>query len=206
MKTYKLHLIRHGLTQGNEEGIYMGGGTDMPLSPRGIEELQRLKSTNPYPRADVLYSSPMKRALQTAEILYPQARDKTIVEDLRECRFGVYEGRKAEELMKDENFRKWMDPASNFVPEGGESGEAFAHRTAKALLAILEDMAKKGVFEGVCIAHGGVIMTALAQIGIPKPREIGQLLLGNGHGFTVQTDAGMLMRDQLVEIVDSFPH
>ncbi len=31
MKTYKLHLIRHGLTQGNLDGLYVGGGTDMPL-------------------------------------------------------------------------------------------------------------------------------------------------------------------------------
>ncbi len=31
MKTYRLHLIRHGLTQQNLDGIYMGGGLDMPL-------------------------------------------------------------------------------------------------------------------------------------------------------------------------------
>ena len=31
MKSYQLHLIRHGLTQGNLDGLYVGSGTDLPL-------------------------------------------------------------------------------------------------------------------------------------------------------------------------------
>ena len=31
MKTFKLHLIRHGMTAGNLQGLYIGSGTDIPL-------------------------------------------------------------------------------------------------------------------------------------------------------------------------------
>ena len=31
MKTFKLHLIRHGMTAGNLQGLYIGSGTDLPL-------------------------------------------------------------------------------------------------------------------------------------------------------------------------------
>ena len=34
MKTFKLHLIRHGITAGNLQGLYIGSGTDLPLSTR----------------------------------------------------------------------------------------------------------------------------------------------------------------------------
>ena len=36
MKTFKLHLIRHGLTSGNLQGLYIGSGTDIPLCDEEI--------------------------------------------------------------------------------------------------------------------------------------------------------------------------
>ena len=35
MKNYRLYLVRHGVTQGNLDGIYMGSGTDQPLCAQG---------------------------------------------------------------------------------------------------------------------------------------------------------------------------
>ena len=42
MKYYKLHLIRHGLTQGNLDGRYIGSGTDLPLCAEGRAQLEEL--------------------------------------------------------------------------------------------------------------------------------------------------------------------
>ena len=42
MKTFKLHLIRHGLTAGNLDGRYIGGGTDLPLCSEGRAQLAEL--------------------------------------------------------------------------------------------------------------------------------------------------------------------
>ena len=51
MKYYKLHLIRHGLTQGNLDGRYIGSGTDLPLCEEGRAQLEGLPAKWPY--ADV---------------------------------------------------------------------------------------------------------------------------------------------------------
>ncbi|MBQ7958937.1 MAG: histidine phosphatase family protein, partial [Oscillospiraceae bacterium] len=40
MRTYKIHLIRHGLTQGNFQAKYIGQKTDLPLCEEGIEGLK----------------------------------------------------------------------------------------------------------------------------------------------------------------------
>ena len=44
MRTYQLHLIRHGLTEGNLKGLYVGSGTDLPLCPEGAAQLEALRN------------------------------------------------------------------------------------------------------------------------------------------------------------------
>ena len=58
----------------------------------------------------------MRRAVETAEILFPEAGKKMVVQDLREMAFGVYEGRKVRELVKDPDFARWMDPHQRLHP------------------------------------------------------------------------------------------
>ena len=49
MKTFKLHLIRHGITAGNLQGLYIGSGTDLPLCDEGRAQLADLKERFAYP-------------------------------------------------------------------------------------------------------------------------------------------------------------
>lgn len=204
MKTFKLHLVRHGITQTNLDGTYAGGGLDVPLCEEGREQLRQLNRQYQYPAVGVVFSSPMQRALQTAEILFPQAAEKIVVEELRENIFGEFEGRKVEELLGDERFSQWLNPQSGFVPQGGESGQAFAHRTAQGLYLMMEYLSKNDIAEAACITHGGVIMSMLSQKGLPhQPAQ--SWMVKNGCGFTVQTSAAMLMRDGHVELVQTLP-
>ncbi len=62
MKTFKLHLIRHGLTSGNLQGLYIGSGTDIPLCDEGRAQLAELKERFEYPQVDTVFSSPLMRA------------------------------------------------------------------------------------------------------------------------------------------------
>ena len=48
MKTYKIHLIRHGLTDANLDGRYIGSKSDVPLSASGVDELRLLKENTEY--------------------------------------------------------------------------------------------------------------------------------------------------------------
>ena len=50
MKTFKLHLIRHGMTAGNLQGLYIGSGTDLPLCDEGRAQLAELKERFVYPQ------------------------------------------------------------------------------------------------------------------------------------------------------------
>ena len=106
MKTFKLHLIRHGLTAGNLEGRYVGGGTDLPLCDEGRAQLAELQARFDYPVVDTVFSSPMLRAVETANILFPGAAHQFTVHDLREAHFGAFENRPVKELVKDPDFSK----------------------------------------------------------------------------------------------------
>ncbi len=176
----------------------------MPLVEQGVEQLHQMKQMYRYPNVGLVFASPMLRALQTAEILYPDVSEKLILEDLREFKFGEFEGKSAIEVMEDGRMASVLDPASDFSPKGGESGSQFAERTGRALLAMLEHQAKHGITEAACVAHGGVILSMLSQYAMPK-RPYYEWMSDNGAGFSVQASAAMLMRDQMVEAIDILP-
>ena len=69
MRTLKIHLIRHGATDANILGQYIGSKTDMPLSPEGLNELRLLKENMEYPEIEHLYLSPLLRCKQTGAVL-----------------------------------------------------------------------------------------------------------------------------------------
>ena len=120
MKTFKLHLIRHGMTAGNLQGLYIGSGTDIPLCDEGRAQLNELKERFEYPQVDTVFSSPLLRAVETANILFPDAKHTFTVHDLREAGFGKFENKPVKELVHDEDFKKWITPGSGYVPEGAE--------------------------------------------------------------------------------------
>ena len=203
MLYFKLHLIRHGLTQGNLDGRYIGSGTDLPLCEEGRAQLAQLKARFAYPAAEVVFTSPLLRATQTAELLYPGVRTLPL-QDLREMAFGVFENRPITELAADPAFAAWMDPASQTVPEGAESREAFARRTDGMLMKLFEYMLRTHTQEAACVTHGGVIMSMLAQHVLPQ-RKPEDWMTDPGCGYSVRCDAEMWMRDGLAEAFDVVP-
>ena len=110
-----MFLIRHGKTKGNLEHRYIGR-TDESLCEKGKEELLRRRA----PEVQRVYASPMRRCIQTAEILYP-AREFLKVEDFRECDFGRFEGKNYQELSKDPGYQAWIDSGGSLAFPGGES-------------------------------------------------------------------------------------
>ena len=65
MKYYKLHLIRHGLTQGNLDGRYIGSGTDLPLCAEGRAQLEELKAKFQYPDVPLVFCKQRKCCFPT---------------------------------------------------------------------------------------------------------------------------------------------
>lgn len=117
-----VYLFRHGQTLWNAQRRYIGS-TDQSLSPEGRAALAGRAG----PPVDRLWVSPLRRCRETAAMLYP-GMEQQAVEDLRECAFGVFEGRTYEELRDDPAYRRWLDSAGEIPPprrrgEGGEPGE-----------------------------------------------------------------------------------
>ena len=205
MKNYTLHLIRHGLIQGNEDGLFMGSGTDVSLRDEGVDRLVKLKERFEYPKIEKLYVSPLKRCMETARILFPDT-EYSIVTDLREINFGVLEGKSYVELLKeDPEFVKYMDPNENYTPEGGESGQQLGIRALSALNEILQDMMKNGIHEARAVTHGMLMAILLTIVAFPR-KDTMEWMSDNGCGFTVTTTPSMWMRDGAVEVVDIVPH
>ncbi|HRS82900.1 MAG TPA: histidine phosphatase family protein [Smithellaceae bacterium] len=119
----QLTLIRHGETIWNLEKRVQGL-TDIELNETGIDQARKLAlSLQDFP-IDTIYSSPLKRAFQTAEIINRFHRKDIRVEPgLMEMDQGEFEGLTFQELLAREKdfIRKWIaDPESVRMP-GGES-------------------------------------------------------------------------------------
>ena len=179
--TLKLALIRHGKTFGNTQGRYIGT-TDEPLCQEGIDALQEKAAD--YPAAEIVFSSPMKRCVQTAEILYP-ALEPYVLADFRECDFGEFENKNYKELSGNPAYQAWVDSGGTLAFPNGESREQVTERTVRAFLQMLMACREKQVTQAALVAHGGTIMTVMEQFARPK-RDYYDWQVKNGCGFLTE--------------------
>ena len=168
-----LTLIRHGATLSNKEGRYLGK-TDEALSPEGICGLEKSVADRSYSTADVLFSGPMKRCLETAQILYP-GQTPIIIPEWTEMDFGAFEGHNYQELSKDPNYQRWIDSGGTLPFPEGESREEFIHRSVAGyekmvyqMKMIWERSAASGqgdrkIQSVSAVVHGGTIMALLSH-------------------------------------------
>ena len=203
MKNYTLYLIRHGITRANLDGIYAGGGTDIPLCEEGKHDLQSFASQFDYPSVSTVFVSPLQRAQQTADILFPNAKQLEI-HDLRENHFGEFEGRSFADLKNDPHFQLWMNPQEKYQPVGAEPAESFHRRCSKTFMGMFEYMMKSDIRQAACVTHGGVIMSMLAQNALPR-RNPELWMADPGCGYQLETNVTMWMRDNLAEAVRIVP-
>ena len=203
MKTYKIHLLRQGITQANLDGIYAGSATDLPLCDEGREQIIALMRDFEYPSASKVLISPMQSSRQTAELLYPDA-EIIVIDELREIAFGEFDGKNVEELQQNPDFHTWLDPKTEFTPAGGESGKDFATRAATVIQNVCEYALKSKCENIAVITHGGLIMTALALYAMPD-RPPAQWACDPACGYSVTTSAATFMRDGFVEATNIIP-
>ena len=201
MKSYRIHLIRHGMTEANEQGLYIGK-TDLPLSARGLRDLLNKKEEAQYPHAAAFFTSPLSRCRQTLEVLYPGC-EPTVMEGLAECDFGVWDGRRVEELKEDELFGKWLAGELQDIP-GGEATEAFQNRVMAAFEALVEYSMKNGHEDVVVCTHGGVIMMIMAAYALPRA-DMSAWGAEAGCGFTLRVTPALWMREPVAEAIDYVP-
>ena len=202
MKTYKLHFIRHGMTSGNLEGKYIGH-LDIPVCEEGIAQLESMTQDYTYPHADVVLSSPLRRCLETAQIIYPGCKP-AVIDDLIEYDFGDFEGRTADEMKDNKVFVKWISGGADAAPPFGESNNDFGQRITGAVSKIIDGMMKTDIREAAVVTHGGVIMGVLSSMGLPQ-HSMPEWMVPNGCGFTVLVTPTLWTHAHKFEVFDEIP-
>ena len=174
----KVFLIRHGQTLWNKEGRYQGN-KDIGLTEVGVEQARLTAEYLSDVNFSSIYSSPLKRAMNTANIINKINKGKNlniiVREKLKEMNFGKWEGMKFEEIGKifHADYQHWLSDPYNNCPTGGESFRKVKERAIIEIESIVKEN-EKGSNIAV-ITHGGVILSILVywlQIPLPRWRSI----------------------------------
>jgi probable phosphoglycerate mutase len=168
----QLILARHGETLHNVAGIAQGW-QDSDLSERGLAQVRRLGNRIMELGADALFSSPLGRAISTAEAI----REMTglpieILDDLREMNYGEWEGRSFLDVRKEyaDAYHRWISEVDFACPEG-ESHSHVLERMKRAFEVV------KRAKRPVIVSHGTAIRigaTALLNAPLDMARNLAQ--------------------------------
>ncbi len=158
----RLYLVRHAQSEGNR-GDY-GPGRDPPLSDVGREQARRLAGRFARQRVDAVYSSPLRRAQETARGIADAANlEVRTLEELREVDLGEAQ-HNFDTYAEDEALalreRVARKPTWDSFP-GSEGSAAARRRIVGAMDSIVEECSGLRV---AVVAHGAVIQTYVSHV------------------------------------------
>ncbi len=174
--------MRHGQTDGNREGRYLGR-TDVPLNEAGEAEAI---ASGVLPGVKKVYVSPMIRARRTAELCFPNAR-QVVAPDFREMDFGIFEGLNYEEMTGNEEYQKWVDGMCRGKCPGGESMPEFVDRVCAAFEGVVREAMAAGEKQLFIAAHGGTVMALFSRCGRPE-KDYYDWFVKNGGGYVAHLE------------------
>lgn len=178
-------LFRHGLTVENERKAYIGW-TDSPLSEKGKNKLQQ--TCRVHVTSERIFSSPLRRCIETAEILFPQ-HQVVKIDELKEMHFGAWEGKTYNELQYRTAYRNWLTDIFSQPIEAGETYQQFSERIEVGLQKVLEKVNHEELNRVAIITHGGVIRHILHSL-FPNEKSFFEwdIPYGAGYELTWQKD------------------
>ena len=150
-----IYLVRHAETDWNKEKRYQGG-KDIPLSNSGIEQARQLARRLSRVKFDLVYSSPLRRARQTAELLIRGSSPPIILEPaFREINHGLWEGLRVEEIAErfSQEFRLWKEKPHLVKMPQGESLHDLRRRVLPRFLELVDQAQEERI---LIVGHGGV--------------------------------------------------
>lgn len=173
----KLFIVRHGATIWNEQRRYISW-TDLNLSLLGNKQAKKIAKRLFGLPVEVIFTSPLKRCQETAEIIANQFKLEPIISDeLAEVDFGQWEGLTYKEIKEQfgDLIDRWLDDAGSVTIPGGEDWPKFLQRVA----AFLSSAGSRPEKVGVAVTHGGVIKAIVNQILNFKQSAYKRFLLSN---------------------------
>ena len=181
----RLIFIRHGATSSNLSRKYIGR-TDEPLCEAGIKQIEELKKESFC--VDAVFVSPLLRARQSAEILFP-GMEYTVIDDFRETDFGMFEGKSADELSDSPEYSAWVDSWCKGPVPDGESSEHFKARCCDAFARVMDFLNKNDT--AAFVVHGGVIMAIMERYAVPR-KDFYAYHIANGEWISCVHENGIV--------------
>jgi broad specificity phosphatase PhoE len=152
-------MARHGETDWNRDYRFQGHA-DPPLNETGRAQAAKLARTLAGESLAEIYSSPLRRALETARILAePHGLEPVQVEALREVDVGSWQGLTRAEIEErfPEQYARWLDAA-----QGWDDGETYDQMAERVVPALFELAAGNEGQRLLAVTHGGPIRAAFA--------------------------------------------
>ncbi len=155
----EFYFIRHGRTDWNESGRIQGT-TDVPLNDRGREDARKAGEMLKEVPYEIVYSSPLSRAYETALLANIHQKDIIVMDDLKERSYGSFEGEVITDYVRADQS---IDTYTGF---DGETRTEAALRMKRALMEIIETTE----YEKILITTHGSIVSSFIQLlnGIPE--------------------------------------
>lgn len=184
----RLLLVRHGETDWNSQGLYQGR-SDIELNQVGLQQAAKLTRRLSSASIDVIYSSDLKRAAQTAQTV-AISRNMTVMPrtELRELDLGEFEGKRFDEI--EQQYvpleQLWRQGDWDVGASGGETLNQLRERICRFVVDI-KQAHEQGTI--LIMAHGASLRTLICcLVGIDYK-----------HWWRIQLDGASL------SIIDVYP-
>jgi broad specificity phosphatase PhoE len=176
-------LIRHGETAWNKEEIFRGRA-DVELNETGLRQAELLGKYLSAEKIDFIYSSPLQRAVQTAQAIADFQRNKVKkIESLLDLDFGEWQGLTLKEAREGdpELYQDWLDTPEQVRMPGGESLESVRNR---AMPFVEDAVVRCGEGRMALVSHRVVLKVIICAL----------LGLSNAHFWNIKMDTGAITR------------
>lgn len=181
MHVTRILLIRHGHTASNgpTRQPVMSGWADLSLSETGHRQVAVLGAIDAAASLDVIYSSPLRRAVVTAEALAGKRVPLRCLDGLREVGCGIVDGLPLDVVQRSfasEWARNSAEIEDDFRWPGGESYAELRRRAVETLSRIARDHRDARV---AAVTHAGVITQVIGHLRGVAPRHWSRFRVGN---------------------------
>ncbi len=163
MEKTLIYLIRHGESEGNKERRFRGW-EDFPLSENGRKQVKNLGKALRNSGIEVIYSSPLVRAYDTASAVAETTGAKIVVEPaFKSIALGDWEGRTIAEIEKlyPEEFKMWLETPEKLRMPGFEPISQLRRRAMRALNRIVRENQGKTI---AVVSHTALLKVIFAGI------------------------------------------
>jgi broad specificity phosphatase PhoE len=186
-------LARHGETDWNREGRFQGWA-DPPLNSTGLAQAVELSVTLLAYDLAAVYSSPLRRALETADVVAAsRGLEPQQVDALREVDVGSWSGLTRAEIEErfPEQYARWLE-----YEQGWDDGETYDAMAERVISALLELAAAHDGERVLAVTHGGPMRAASAfadRVTYAEARRRSPVV-GNTAVLEFAVEAGALRR------------